>query len=71
MPSTAPFISASTLATAATPTVYYIVWRSRPSQPWQSEELLTRIEAHRRYFALLERGVEAYLERRSRTSLSA
>jgi len=71
MPSTAPFISASPLATAAVPTVYYIVWRSRPSHPWHSEELFNRIEAHRRYFALLERGVEAYLERRSRTSLSA
>jgi hypothetical protein len=58
-------------APAAEPTIYYLLWRSRPSHPWHSEEFCNRIEAHKRYFALLERGLEAYLERRSRGELSA
>ncbi len=48
----------------ARPTVYYLVWRMRPSQPWQSEEFDSRTQAHRRFFVLVERGVEAYLEKR-------
>jgi len=56
---------------AAEPTIYYLVWRLRPSRPWRSEEFDTRSAAHSRYFALLERDVEAYLERRQRATLSA
>lgn len=56
---------ASQPASASQPKVYYLVWRSRPSHPWHSEELYSRIEAHNKYFALIQRGVEAYLERRS------
>jgi hypothetical protein len=46
------------------PTVYYLVWRTRPSHPWHSEEFESRSQAHRRFFELIERGVEAYLEKR-------
>ena len=46
------------------PTVYYLVWRTRPSLPWHSEEFESRTQAHRRFFELVERGVEAYLEKR-------
>jgi hypothetical protein len=53
------------------PPTYYLLWRTRPSHPWHSEEFSTRIEAHRRYFALLERGLEVYLERRHRATLPA
>jgi hypothetical protein len=45
-------------------TVYYLVWRTRPSHPWHSEEFENRIEAHQRFFTLIEQGKEAYLERR-------
>ena len=48
----------------ARPTVYYLVWRTRPSHPWRSEEFESRTLAHRRFFELVERGVEAYLEKR-------
>ena len=51
-------------------TVYYLVWRTRPSHPWQSEEFVSRIDAHKRYLALIERGTEAYLERRTPTELT-
>lgn len=50
----------------ATETVYYLAWRLRPTHPWSSEEFATRMAAHQRYFALIERGIEAYLERRWR-----
>ena len=43
---------------------YYLLWRTRPSHPWHSEEFDSRTLAHRRYFELIERGVEAYLEKR-------
>jgi hypothetical protein len=43
---------------------YYLVWRTRPSRPWHSEEFHCRRQAHRRFFDLLEQGVEAYLEKR-------
>jgi hypothetical protein len=46
------------------PHAYYLVWRPRPSQPWQSEEHASRTLAHNRYFALIQRGYEAYLEKR-------
>ena len=52
-------------------TVYYLVWRTRPSQPWRSEEFESRIEAHQRFFTLIEQGKEAYLERRKPAELSA
>lgn len=55
---------AEPLATRST--VYYLVWRIRPSQPWRSEEFENRFDAHQRYFTLIERGVEAYLESRTR-----
>lgn len=45
-------------------TVYYLVWRTRPNHPWQSEEFSNRIDAHKRYLRLIERGTEAYLQRR-------
>ena len=53
------------------PIVYYVLWRSRPSHPWHSEELFTRIDAHNKYFSLLQRGYEAYLEKRQRALLPA
>jgi hypothetical protein len=51
--------------------IYYLLWRARPSHPWHSEEVESRSAAHRRYFALLERGVEVYLERRWKSHLPA
>ena len=45
--------------------VYYLLWRPRSSQPWHSEEHQSRIEAHNKYFSLMQRGYEAYLERRA------
>ena len=51
--------------------IYYLLWRTRPSLPWRSEEVESRSAAHRRYFALLERGVEVYLERRWKSQLPA
>lgn len=53
------------------PRAYYLVWRSRPSRPWHSEEHLNRIDAHNKYFSLIQQGYEAYLEPRSRVTLSA
>ena len=50
----------------ATETVYYLAWRLRSTHPWSSEEFETRMAAYQRYFALIERGIEAYLERRWR-----
>jgi hypothetical protein len=44
--------------------VYYIAWRIRQNHPWRSEEFTRRTLAYCRYFALLDRGVEAYLETR-------
>jgi hypothetical protein len=52
-------------------TVYNLVWRVRQSQHWHSEELFNRIEAHNRYLTLIQRGIEAYLERRQPVTLSA
>lgn len=46
--------------------VYSVAWRIRKSHPWRSEEFSSRFQAHSRYFGLLERGLEAYLERRQR-----
>ncbi len=47
--------------------VYYLRWRTRAMQSWHSEEFDRRLAAHERYLALIERGVDAYLERRRRT----
>ena len=70
-----PSIAFSELPSAASApqqtTVYYLVWRTRPNHPWHSEELYSRIDAHNRYLALIQRGVEAYLERRRPNGLSA
>ena len=44
--------------------LYYVAWRIRKHHPWQSEEFDNRFQAQSRYFALLERGLEAYWERR-------
>jgi hypothetical protein len=52
-------------------TVYYLVWRNRPNHPWHSEEHFNRSDAHRRYLSLIERGTEAYLERRTAAELTA
>jgi len=52
------------------PQVYYLVWRTGPSHPWHSEEFDNRNQAHHRYFSLIQRGAEAYLEKR-RTSRTA
>ena len=71
MPSTARFRIYSTAPAVPQTTVYYLVWRTRPNHPWHSEELFNRIDAHKRYLALIERGVEAYLERRKPADLSA
>jgi len=51
-------------ASQSGPRVYYLLWRPRPSYPWQSEEHFNRIDAHNKYFSLIQRGYEAYLERR-------
>jgi len=51
-------------------TTYYLLWRTRASQPWHSEEFDSRNRAHHRYFELIQRGVEAYLEKRQRSGLS-
>jgi hypothetical protein len=53
------------------PHAYYLVWRPRPTQPWQSEEYISRIDAHNQYFALIQRGYEAYLEKRQCKAWSA
>lgn len=71
MPSSA-FVSDFPAASALErTTVYYLVWRTRPNHPWHSEELYSRIEAHNRYFSLIQRGIEAYLERRQPATISA
>lgn len=44
--------------------IYFVAWRIRKHHPWRSEEFHSRFEAHSRYFALLERGLEAYWEKR-------
>jgi hypothetical protein len=51
-------------ASPSGPRVYYLLWRSRKGHPWQSEEHFNRIDAHNKYFSLIQRGYEAYLERR-------
>jgi hypothetical protein len=51
--------------------IYYVLWRSRPNHAWHSEELFNRIDAHNRYFSLIQRGYEAYLEKRQRAELAA
>jgi hypothetical protein len=48
--------------------VYYVAWRSRKNHPWRSEEFTSRFQAHCRYFALLDRGAEAYVENRQPTA---
>lgn len=45
-------------------TRYSLFWRARPNHPWHSHEFDSRERAYHRYFALIERGVEAYLQRR-------
>lgn len=67
MPSTATLqpLQFDPTASQSGPRVYYLLWRSRPSHPWKSEEHFNRIDAHNKYFALIQRGYEAYLERRS------
>jgi len=71
MPSTAFDIDQPAASAPQQTTVYYLVWRLRPNHPWHSEELFNRIDAHNRYFTLIQRGIEAYLERRQPTTLSA
>lgn len=44
--------------------VYLLLWRPPAAQAWRSEEFSNRTEAHQRYFTLIERGAEAFLERR-------
>lgn len=44
--------------------IYYVAWRSGKSHPWRSEEFACRFQAHSRYFGLLDRGAEAYVEKR-------
>ena len=44
--------------------IYYLAWRVRKGHPWRSEEFTSRFQAHSRYFSLLDRGVEAFLEKR-------
>jgi hypothetical protein len=51
--------------------IYYVLWRSRPNHPWRSEELMNRFEAHNKYFSLIQRGYEAYIEKRQRTLMPA
>jgi hypothetical protein len=51
-------------AKEAEPPVYYVAWRIHKHHPWRSEEFGSRFEAHSRYFALLERGLEPYWEKR-------
>lgn len=49
-------------------TVYYVAWRLRSTHPWNSEEFFNRFEAQDKYFSLIERGIEAYLETRQRNA---
>ena len=63
--------STASAANDASPLVYYLLWRPRANRPWQSEELFNRFDAHNRYFELIERGFEAYLEKRQRGLLPA
>src|SRR5262245_1823408 len=44
---------------AIAPIIYYVLWRSHATRPWHSEELFTRIDAHNKYSALIQRGYEA------------
>jgi len=57
-------------AIPARPQAYYLLWRMRASHPWHSEEFDNRNQAHLHYFALIQRGAEAYLEKRQRTGRS-
>jgi hypothetical protein len=61
-------IDGDTVRVGATPDrthVYYLLWRTRRSHPWHSEEFDNRNQAHHRYFALIQQGAEAYLEKRA------
>lgn len=51
-------------STADSVAVYYLLWRTRSTHPWHSEQFDSRSQAHQRYFTLIERGIETYLERR-------
>ncbi|MFN0018844.1 MAG: hypothetical protein ACKVP0_11340 [Pirellulaceae bacterium] len=59
-----PRLAATNESASSICPIYYVVWRSRKSLPWQSEEFTGRFQAHCRYFALLDRGTEAYVEKR-------
>ena len=65
--------TSSTASSELTPTqsIYYLLWRPRINHPWHSEELFNRFDAHDKYFALIQRGFEAYLEKRKRVLLPA
>jgi hypothetical protein len=54
-----PSLPSPLAAEEAESPIYYIAWRIRKHHPWRSEEFTSRFQAHGRYFALLERGVEA------------
>ena len=73
MPSTVsqPPFQFDPTASQAGSRVYYLLWRPRSNQPWQSEEHFSRIEAHNKYFSLMQRGYEVYLERRNRLASPA
>jgi hypothetical protein len=64
-------VSPSQEGGAVAPVVYYLVWRSHSNHPWHSEELFNRIEAHNKYFSLIQRGYEAYLQKRQPAALVA
>jgi hypothetical protein len=59
-----PLLPSPLAAGKAMSPTYYVAWRIRKHHPWRSEEFDSRFEAHSRYFALLERGVEAHWEKR-------
>ena len=60
----------STESSSSSP-IYYLLWRPRSNHPWHSEELFNRFDAHDKYFSLIQRGFEAYLEKRQRALLPA
>jgi len=73
MPSTvsSPPVQFDPTASQTGSRVYYLLWRPRPNQAWHSEELLSRIDAHNKYFSLMQRGYEVYLQLRNRMALPA
>lgn len=46
----------------ATAPSFVLYWRFRPAHPWTMEQFQDRSQAYRRFFHLMERGIETRFE---------